>query len=39
MCDLSTEGPVVHEQDIEILDIMDYKFLKAVREEELGGVV
>lgn len=39
MCDLSAEGPVVHEEDIEVLNIMDYKFLQAVREEELGGVV
>ena len=39
MCDLSAEGPVVHEEDVEILNIMDYKFLQAVREEELGGIV
>ena len=39
MCDLSAEGSVVHEEDVEVLRIMDYKFLQAVGEEELGGVV
>lgn len=39
MGNLATEGPVVHEQDLEVLGVVDDEFLQAVREEELGGVV
>ena len=39
MGDLTTEGPVVHEEDVEVLGVVDDEFLQAVGEEELGGAV
>lgn len=39
VCDLSTEGAVVHEEDVEVLGIMDEKLLESVGEEVLGGIV
>lgn len=39
MRDLSAEGAVIHEQDIEVLCIVDYKLLQSVRKEEFGGIV
>ena len=39
MCNLSTEGSVIHEEDIEILGVVDDELLQSVGEEELGGVV
>ena len=39
MSDLTAEGSVVHEEDVEVTSIVNYKFLEAVRQEELGGVV
>jgi hypothetical protein len=37
--DLTAEGSVVHEEDVEVTSIVNYEFLEAVRQEELGGVV
>jgi hypothetical protein len=39
VCDFSAEGAVVHEEDIEILGVVDDELLQPVGEEELGGVV
>ena len=39
MRDLCAEGPVVHEQHIEILDIVHHELLESVGQVELGGVV
>ena len=39
MSDLTAEGSVVHEEDVEVTSIVNYEFLEAVRQEELGGVV
>ena len=39
MCDFSSEGPVVHEQDVEFLCIVDDKLLETVGKVEFGGVV
>ena len=39
MCDFATEGPVVHEEDVEVFGVVDDEFLQAVGKEELGGVV
>lgn len=39
MCDLSTEGSVIHEEDIKILCVVDDKLLQPVGEEELSGIV
>ena len=39
MSDFSTEGSVVHEENIEVLRIVNNEFLKSVGKEELGCVV
>ena len=39
MSDLSAEGSVVHEEDVEVLGVVNDEFLQAIGEEELGGVV
>ena len=39
MGDFSTEGAVVHEKDVEILDISDCEFLEAVWQEESSLLV
>lgn len=39
MGNLTTEGPVVHEEDVEVLGVVHDEFLQAVGEEELGGIV
>ena len=39
MSDLTAEGSVVHEEDVEVTSIVNYEFFEAVRQEELGGVV
>jgi hypothetical protein len=39
MGDFATEGPVVHEENIEVLCIVNNEFLKPVGKEELGSVV
>jgi hypothetical protein len=39
MCDFSAEGAVVHEEDVEVLGVVDEELLESVGEEVLGGVV
>jgi hypothetical protein len=39
VCDLSAESSVVHEEDIEVLRIVNHKFLESVGKEELGSVI
>ena len=39
MRDFSAEGAVIHEQDVKVLGIVDYKLLQAIWKEELGGIV
>jgi hypothetical protein len=39
MSNLGTESSVIHEEDIEVLDVVDDKLFKTVREEEFSGVV
>jgi hypothetical protein len=37
--DFCAEGAVVHEEDVEILDVMNNELLESVGKEEFGGVV
>jgi len=37
--DFAAEGTVVHEEDVEILGVVNHELLEAVGQEELGGVV
>ncbi len=39
MGDLGAEGSVVHEEDVEVLGVVNDEFLQAVGKEKLGGVV
>ena len=39
MGDLSAEGAVVHEKDVEVCGVVHDEFLESVGKEELGGVV
>ncbi len=39
MGNFTTEGSVVHEEDVKVLCIMDYEFLESIGKEELGGVI
>ena len=39
MSDFAAEGTVVHEEDVEILGVVNHELLEAVGQEELGGVV
>lgn len=39
MSNFGTEGAVVHEEDIEVLDASDYELFKAVGQIESSGLV
>lgn len=39
MSDLTAEGSVVHKEDVEVTSIVNYEFLEAIWQEELGGIV
>ena len=39
MCNFSAEGSIVHEEDIEILDVVYDKLFKAIGEIKFGGIV
>ena len=39
MGDLCAVGAVVHEEDVEVLDVLDDEFFKAVGEVVPGGLV
>ena len=39
MCDFSAESSIVHEEDVEILDITNNEFLEAVREMVSGFLI